>query len=79
MITDVSMPKDAIGLIVNGRRTVNPLQAMEIVQVSRRTISLWVQLGKVEAIYTAGGQLRIYADSLFRRDPRGRKPHDRHL
>ena len=56
------------------RRLVNSVQAAAIAGISRRTLYLWVQLGRVEVTRTASGQLRIFADSLFRRDPRGRKP-----
>lgn len=56
------------------RQLVNSIQAARIAGIQRSTLYLWVQLGKVETIRTAGGQLRIFADSLFTRDPRGRKP-----
>lgn len=57
-------------------RLVNSVQACRIAGIKRSTLYLWVQLGKVQVTRTAGGQLRIYADTLFQRDPRGRKPHD---
>lgn len=56
------------------RRLVNSRQAAAIAMISRRTLRLWVQLGRVEVTRTASGQLRIFADTLFQRDPRGRKP-----
>lgn len=58
---------------VHDRRLVNSVQACRIAGIARSTLYLWVQLGKVEAIRTAGGQLRIFADTLWLRDPRGRK------
>ena len=60
----------------HARRLVNSVQACRIAGIKRSTLYLWVQLGKVQVTRTAGGQLRIYADTLFQRDPRGRKPHD---
>lgn len=62
-----------------GRHLVNSVQACRIAGIARSTLYLWVQLGRVETIRTASGQLRIFADSLFTRDPRGRKRHDRDL
>jgi predicted site-specific integrase-resolvase len=56
------------------RRLVNSVQAAAIAGISRRTLYLWVQLGRVEVTRTASGQLRIFADTLFQRDPRGRRP-----
>ena len=56
------------------RQLVNSVQACRIAGIKRSTLYLWVQLGKVETTRTAGGQLRIYADTLFQRDPRGRRP-----
>lgn len=48
-------------------RLVNVVQAMTIACVCRRTIYNWVRENRVEWVRTAGGQLRIYADSLLRR------------
>ena len=58
------------------RKLVNSVQACRIVGIARSTLYLWIRLGKVEVTRTAGGQLRIFADTLFQRDPRGRKPRD---
>lgn len=58
------------------RRLVNSVQACSIAGIRRSTLYLWIRLGKVEVTRTAGGQLRIFADTLFQRDPRGRKPRD---
>ena len=41
-------------------------QACAVTQMSRRTITEWVRLGKVDRIYTAGGHPRIVAASLWR-------------
>ena len=49
------------------RRVVNIAQACAIAGVSRRTIYYWIANGKAQAIRTAGGRLRIYADSLWRK------------
>jgi excisionase family DNA binding protein len=42
------------------------MKACEAVGVSRRTIYNWISAGKVEYIRTAGGSIRIFADSLWR-------------
>jgi predicted site-specific integrase-resolvase len=34
--------------------------------VSRRTIYNWISAGKVEYVRTAGGSIRIFADTLWR-------------
>lgn len=49
------------------RPRANIAQACAMAGVSRRTIYYWMQLGKVEFVRTAGGQVRIYADTLLRR------------
>ena len=48
------------------RQTLSIMKACEVVGVSRRTIYNWISAGKVEYIRTAGGAIRIYADSLWR-------------
>ena len=48
------------------RRTVTILQASLMTGVSRRTIYNWMHDGKVEYVRTAGGAVRIVADTLFR-------------
>ncbi len=50
------------------REIVTVAEACEICRVSRRTIYMWLQAGKIESIRTAGGQRRIYVDTLFRPD-----------
>ena len=48
------------------RQTLTIMKACEAVGVSRRTIYNWISAGKLEYVRTAGGSIRIYADSLWR-------------
>lgn len=48
------------------RQTLSIMKATEVVGVSRRTIYNWISAGKVEYVRTAGGSIRIFADSLWR-------------
>lgn len=48
------------------RETLTILKACEVVGVSRRTIYNWISTGKVEYVRTAGGSIRIFADTLWR-------------
>jgi excisionase family DNA binding protein len=48
------------------RKTISIPRACDLVGVSRRTIYNWMASGKVEYIRTAGGSVRIFADTLFR-------------
>jgi excisionase family DNA binding protein len=50
------------------RETVSIPRACELVGVSRRTIYNWIADGKVQYVRTAGGSVRIFADTLWR-DP----------
>jgi excisionase family DNA binding protein len=50
------------------RKTISIMKACEVVGVSRRTIYNWLSSGKLEYIRTAGGSVRIFADTLWR-DP----------
>ncbi len=50
------------------RKTISIMKACEVVGVSRRTIYNWLASGKIEYIRTAGGSVRIFADTLWR-DP----------
>jgi excisionase family DNA binding protein len=50
------------------RQTLSIMKACEAVGVSRRTIYNWISAGKVEFVRTAGGSIRIFADTLWR-DP----------
>ena len=52
------------------RQTLSIMKACEVVGVSRRTIYNWMAGGKVEYVRTAGGSVRIFADSLWR-SPQG--------
>lgn len=56
------------------RKTVSIMKACETVGVSRRTIYNWLSSGKVEYIRTAGGSVRIFADTLWRDPQRGGRP-----
>ena len=42
------------------------MKACEVVGVSRRTIYNWMAGGKIEFVRTAGGSVRIFADSLWK-------------
>jgi excisionase family DNA binding protein len=48
------------------RQTLTIMKACEVVGVSRRTIYNWITAGKIEYVRTAGGSVRIFADSLWR-------------
>ena len=48
------------------RQTVSIPKACELVSVSRRTIYNWISSGKVQYVRTAGGSVRIFADTLWR-------------
>ena len=48
------------------RRAISIAQACTSVGVSRRTIYNWIAAGKVEYVRTAGGSIRIFADTLWR-------------
>jgi excisionase family DNA binding protein len=48
------------------RQTVSIARAGEMVGVSRRTIYNWIAGGKIQYVRTAGGSVRIFADTLWR-------------
>lgn len=48
------------------RKIVSIPRACELVSVSRRTIYNWMASGKVQYVRTAGGSVRIFADTLWR-------------
>ena len=50
------------------RRKVNTVKAAEIAGVTTRTIYNWMRLGAIEYVKTPGGGVRIYADTLLRRE-----------
>jgi excisionase family DNA binding protein len=52
------------------RQTLSIMKACEAVGVSRRTIYNWISAGKVEYVRTAGGSIRIFADTLWREPAR---------
>ena len=47
-------------------QTLSIMKECEVVGVSRRTIYNWISAGKVEYVRTAGGSIRIFADTLWR-------------
>jgi excisionase family DNA binding protein len=54
------------------RRAISIAQACASVGVSRRTIYNWMSAGKVQYVRTAGGAVRIFEDSLWRKpEPAG--------
>lgn len=54
--------------MIADRKTLSIAKACELVGVSRRTIYNWIAGRKVEYVRTAGGSVRIFADTLWR-DP----------
>ena len=56
------------------RQTLSIMKACEVVGVSRRTIYNWMAGGKIEYVRTAGGSVRIFADSLWK-SPHVDTPH----
>lgn len=48
------------------RRVVSIEKARELTGVSRRTIYNWMAKGSIQWCRTAGGNVRIYLDTLFR-------------
>lgn len=57
------------------RKTVSIPRACELVGVSRRTIYNWIASGKVQYVRTAGGAVRIFADTLWREPAAGGDEH----
>jgi excisionase family DNA binding protein len=53
--------------MIDGRKIVTIMMACDIVGVSRRTMYHWIKTGKVQYVRTAGGPIRIFEDSLFRK------------
>lgn len=51
------------------RERLTVREAAERVRVCRRTMWTWIKREKVETCRTAGGSLRIYADSLWQDSP----------
>ncbi len=52
------------------RQRVNIVSACLIAGVSRATLYRWLSMGKVEYVRTAGGAVRIYTDTLLKREDR---------
>jgi excisionase family DNA binding protein len=48
------------------RKCISIMKACELVGVSRRTIYNWLAAKKIDHVRTAGGSVRIFADTLFR-------------
>jgi excisionase family DNA binding protein len=53
--------------MIGDRETVSIAEACRLVGVSRRTIYNWMSSGKVEYVRTAGGAVRIFSDTLWRK------------
>lgn len=51
------------------REKLTILEACRKVGVSRRTIYNWIEAGKVDYIRTAGGSIRVFADTLWQTQP----------
>jgi excisionase family DNA binding protein len=62
------------GMQTPERKMLTILEACQLVGVSRRTVYNWMADGKVDYVRTAGGAVRIFADSLWRAPDQGR-PH----
>ena len=58
------------------RKTVSIPRACELVGVSRRTIYNWIASGKIQYVRTAGGSVRIFADTLWREPTDGPEPEE---
>ena len=56
------------------RQAVSIMKAAQLVGVSRRTIYNWIADGKVQYVRTAGGSVRIFADTLWREPEAGETP-----
>lgn len=55
------------GRDAGGRQVVTIREAAEYCGVSINCIYRWMDQGRIEWVYTAGGKRRIYKDSLIRR------------
>ena len=53
-------------MMIVDRKTLSIMKACEEVGVSRRTIYNWITRVKLEYVRTAGGSVRIFADTLWR-------------
>lgn len=57
----------------SGRTLISVREAMKEAAVSKRTIWNWIATGKVEVLRTPTGHVRIFHDTLWRKDLRGRR------
>ncbi|MBI4454946.1 MAG: helix-turn-helix domain-containing protein [Acidobacteria bacterium] len=60
---------EEIGHDLTRREYVPISRAAQLLGVSRKTVYNWIKKGKVEWFRTPGGRIRIFVDSLGRRDP----------
>jgi excisionase family DNA binding protein len=63
-------------MVTLDRKTVSIPRACELVGVSRRTIYNWIAGGKIEYVRTAGGSVRIFADTLWREPEQANQAHE---
>lgn len=56
------------------RERVSAAEASELVDVTERTIYIWVASGKVDYVRTENGSTEIFTDSLWRDSNGGRLP-----
>jgi len=56
------------------RETLSIEQASARLGVTRRTIYNWIAANKVEYVRTAGGSIRVFADTLWREPDPARHP-----
>lgn len=62
-------PREAMNLPSEAhiaRELLSIKEACERAKVSKKTIYNWLKHGKLDAVRTASGHIRIFADSLFR-------------
>jgi excisionase family DNA binding protein len=53
-------------MLTQPRQTVTPIEAAALAGVTRTTIYAWLKAGRIEALATPTGFLRIYADTLLK-------------
>ena len=59
-------PSDIRPLVTGARQLLNTVATCHMAGISRATLYRWIAANKVEWLRTPSGQLRIYADSVFR-------------
>jgi len=67
----VGLERMRVPAMIVDRKTISIMKACELVGVSRRTIYNWIASGKVEYVRTAGGSVRIFVDTLWRKPQTG--------